>query len=200
MEYETLDDVDGVEIRIYRDDVAGNPYQEWDTLSSLLAVPDRPIHRDYRLDAETISALGDLPTSALQARYLTLFGGYAVAIPYVIEDYGSNGLRGWLTTPDDAPVDGFVVVARKALAEEGVDRETAERCAHQEWSTFGHWLEGDVFGYVIDPDGPDEDSCWGYYGFADVREAALEAARYAADQKQERAALAATFYLCGGMA
>lgn len=49
----------------------------------------------------------------------------------------------------------------------------------QEIEIMNHYLNGDVFGYIIkDGTGKEIDSCWGYYGAADTISAAQKAMNY----------------------
>jgi hypothetical protein len=56
----------------------------------------------------------------------------------------------------------------------------------QEIEIVSHYLNGDVFGYVIkNDDGNELDSCWGYYGSADAISAAQESMNYLIKNKSK---------------
>ena len=56
-----------------------------------------------------------------------------------------------------------------------------------EVSEYDSFLRGEVYGYIVDNDGPDEDACWGFVGDIDYcKEAANEAAECAAQERAER--------------
>lgn len=155
-------EVDGFTIELYQDFLAGNPYKEWDQASEILSdVKGFDLGGDV---PHPESWYRDTPSSKVMARWLTLFGGYVVALPWQFQDYGSSGARVYLDTPDDDPASGWVVMTAKA-AEEFSSLEEAERCARAEFDSFRSWIEGEVLGYVVkNPAGEVVDSCWGFYG------------------------------------
>ncbi len=193
--YETFEH-DGMTVEIHGMDDAENPYKSFDQASEILSdVKDydlgEPVpHPEawYRED----------PSSAVMQRYLTMFGGYALAIPFDFRDYGSGGARVHLTEPDDDPASGFLVLSREAfdkefsafgmaLRSDDPEEHTAERTCRGEFAAFRAYVEGEVFGYVVkDPAGEVIDSCWGYYGELDyVREEAKRVAEYEAKERRE---------------
>ena len=55
----------------------------------------------------------------------------------------------------------------------------ARECLEAEVKTYNQYLEGDVYGYMIKTEDCDEvDSCWGFYGFEEVKEQALSSLEY----------------------
>jgi hypothetical protein len=71
---------------------------------------------------------------------------------------------------------GFIYTSRKkAIAEWGNKvctakvKEMATKCLKEEVKTYDQFLQGEVYGYVIeDKDGNEIDSCWGFYGKDDL--------------------------------
>ena len=53
--------------------------------------------------------------------------------------------------------------------------ETALKALAVELEEYGQYLRGEVYGYIIEPDSDDEDSCWGFYGHDAAVAAAEEA-------------------------
>jgi len=185
----------GMTCRLYQDYDAGNPFTEWDQASELLSDV-----KGYDLGGDVPhpeSAYADTPASATMARWLTLFGGYALAIPWTFQDYGSSGARTWLTTPDDDPADGWLVLTREAFErefgaygmplriEDESEERSAERTIRAEFDAFRAWVEGEVIGYVVeDENGEHVDSCWGFYGEPEhVRQEARSAAEHEAHER-----------------
>ena len=175
---------EGVPVKLVYDTDAGNPYSERDCASMLLI--GEKLSRDYSL-GETLS-LTQFNSCEHAARWLTLFGGYALAIPFRVDD-GSNGLRTYLVDTGSDMAAGFLVMTREKLAEEFKSLEQAEACARSEFSEFKCYVEGDVYGYVVADGREDEDSCWGFYGFEWAKEAATEAAGYTATERARVRAL-----------
>lgn len=172
----------GFTVELYSDYDAGNPYREWDQASEILSDV-----RDYDLGGDVPhpeSWYRETPSSAVMSRYLTLFGGYALAIPWTFQDYGSGGVRVWLTTPDEDRASGYLVMTYEAAAEFD-SLEQAEACARAEFDNFRTWIEGEVIGYVVKADNGDViDSCWGFYGELDyVKTEANQAAEYEASER-----------------
>ena len=191
---------EGMTVEIHSDYDAENPYKSFDQASEILSdVKDydlgEPIpHPEawYRED----------PTSRVMQRYLTMFGGYVLAIPFDFRDYGSGGARVRLTEPDDDPASGFLVLSREAfdkefgafgmqLRSDDPEEHTAERTCRGEFAAFRAYIEGEVFGYVVkDPAGNVLDSCWGYYGELDyVRTEGKEVAKQEGEEYRRRRTL-----------
>jgi hypothetical protein len=196
----------GIDCAIYQDEDAGNPYVEWDQASRLLLGPALARQYDFGQEpresrygsggigrVETFYRLEDFSSLAAAARDLRLMEGYAVVIPFRFEDYGSSGAKVYATDEPDDRAAGFVVVDHETVAREwDGDLDAAERCARGELETFGQYVAGDVYGYVIADDSPEYDSCWGFYGdghaYADgtAWHEAREAAAHAATRRAER--------------
>jgi hypothetical protein len=91
--------------------------------------------------------------------------------------------------------DGWVYLSHESLKKEyGADIEAAIRCMVAEVETYGQWLSGECYGYIIkepdveDENGDEEDgeelsACWGFIGYDDVKQAAKEDAESIAKQR-----------------
>jgi len=65
-------------------------------------------------------------------------------------------------------------------------REYTQQLLEGEVETYASYLEGDVYGYVVeDEDGEHVDSCWGFFGYDYCIEEAKQAADYARKQADE---------------
>lgn len=193
--FETFE-VHGVKVELHADYDAGNPYDSLDQASRIVGFEQ--LQREG-FSEEPFPTWEDRDLPVL-ARWLTLFGGEAVAIPFTFTDFGSSGYQARLVDVGSDRAAGFVCVSRETAGKEWpesttIDGETftrmqmAERCARAEFETWAAWLEGDVCGYVVAAGTPEEDSCWGFYGpDADkyAREEATAAARYAAFERDKR--------------
>ena len=83
---------------------------------------------------------------------------------------------------------GFVIIRRKKMLEEfnkktftAKLKKRAREIAEAEVEIFNNYLQGNVYGYIIDDDG---DSCWGYYSIEDAIDEAKSIIDYIV--KQER--------------
>jgi len=52
------------------------------------------------------------------------------------------------------------------------------KCLIGEVETFDQYLQGDVYGYIIEVDGKEKDSCWGFYGLEYAKREATSAAQH----------------------
>jgi len=94
--------------------------------------------------------------------YLYHHSGLAMSTrcTYPFNDPWDAGQVGWIYTTPEKIRDWFGVkrVTKKLRARvfEILEAEVEE---------YSRWLEGDVYGYVLeDPEGNEIDSCWGFYG------------------------------------
>lgn len=207
-EIETFDHK-GVEVKIMIDQWQDDPRQNRDEITRWIWGPkynhlalkhDEFInldHYDYRESKWT-------PT-ALAARWLTLFDGYAIVVPFRIEDHGAQS-RAYLTDIDDDRVHGFIGITRKDAEEEAKHNSEAWQFDPQAYikamfDEFAAWVEGEVYGWVVADGTDDEDSCWGYYGDIEyVRTQAKEVAEHLAHDRlvnQEPPDVAEVLAYCG---
>src|SRR5574337_684291 len=135
----------GVKVELFADDDAGDPFENFDQASRLVWRDSAAAREQYR-DVETVN---DERENAVTQRWLTLFDGEAVALPFQYRDWGSSGQRAWICDVEDC--DGFVCVSREKMLEEWPDGGTidgeqltsvgmAERCARDEFETWAAWL------------------------------------------------------------
>lgn len=177
----------GEKVRIWYDEYAGNPYTEWDQASELLIGPR--LARDYNL-GETWEGLENCSSVAQAARYLTMFGGYVLAIPFRFDDYGSSGARTYLVDEWSDRCAGFLVLTQEAYEREfagmpltGDAEHTAEKTCRAEFGAFRAWVEQEVYGWTAGT-GEDADSVGGYYGELEyVKQEANERAEEIAHEK-----------------
>lgn len=156
----------------------GNPYFEHENLSYLVWT-NPP--RDLDTSCGVSSWFEDRSPEVI-ARWMTLFGGFACAIPFRVADHGSYGWSVDIDVTYDTP-SGYVVIDSDKAGE----TNDPDAVAHAEFSEYAHYLRGDVFGYVVAEGTPEEDSCWGFYGEEWAREAIKESAEYAYTASRERA-------------
>lgn len=166
----------GYTCELHYDQDAGNPFVEFDQAAEIVwtDTAQKPYDsRDETLDLDRFSGV----THA--ARWLTMYGGALVALPFTITDYGSGGVRARLHEDwdDDERITGFVIVTPRGVEVTGCPDPT--EAARQDFETFRVWVEGEVCGWVVrDASGEVLDSCWGYYD---------ETTDYAAQEARESA-------------
>lgn len=183
----------GIPVEIHQDYDAGDPYENFDQASRLVWCSSVSRREAFR-DVETVD--DESWDVAVVHRYLTLFGGESVAIPFRYHDYGSGGYDVYLQDAPNERTAGFLCVSRETLEKEWVPYVTepaaapqkAEDCARAEFATWKAWLQGDVYGYVVADGTPEQESCWGFYGPGDeyVRQEARSMAEHAAFEQEKR--------------
>lgn len=155
--------------RIEHDSDPCNPRTEWDNLGTIVYA-----HRTCRLgDVDATKEYPDANSwedieASIEREY-----GHCVMLPvYCYEHGGITVSTGPFRCPWDSGRVGVVYVPRaKVLQEWGKKRLTkairvkAREVLEGEIKTFAQYLEGEIYGYVIeDPEGNFVDSCWGFYG------------------------------------
>lgn len=158
---------------------------------------------------ETDRGRTDFDSMRTLHRYLTLMRDARRVTPLYLYDHSGISMRAGSPSPFDNPtvrsdefgqgmgwdtsMVGFAYCTDERLTELcGEDPkfhtdEWIDKAIDEDVRYYSLYLEGQVYGYVVDPDGPDEESCWGYVGDESVREEANHAAKYVAKQKRERA-------------
>jgi hypothetical protein len=167
----------------------------WDTLGEIT----------YNKAARTV--LGTHPKSAEQDAEIARMvrDGEAYGLPVWAYVHSGSTIKAALENPFGCPWDsgrsGWVYVMRdKALKEFGRKLPSRRLKARildvlkGEVETFNQWLNGDVYGYAIELNGEQVDSCWGMYGLdetvKDVTALLEEEAARIAPMRQMELALA----------
>lgn len=168
-------------INIYREMNPENPRQAFDNLGWMACH-----HRRYILGDEQLRSREDIHTWEQVEAMLIKERQAGVILPLYLYDHGGQAISTipWQGRAPHADWDsgqvGFIYVTRPKLLEEyGIRkiiksvRERITGYLKAEVETYNHYLQGQVYGYVIeDTDGRDVGSCWGYYEIEDAIEAA----------------------------
>ena len=158
---------EGVTVRIYPDTDATSP-REWDNATIMVTQADRYLSPDEpQFDNER---------EAFQR------GDYELLERYLRTACGVVAFGQWQSQRDCW---GYAYVTKERADELGVTNP--DEALKAETQEYADWAQGICYGFIVDEEGPDEDSCWGYIGDDGyVKEAANEAAEYAAQCKAER--------------
>ena len=179
---------EGISCKIIYDIHAEDPRESRDTLTvwhwatNEWRVPKWDEQIDLNVfHSETQSAVD------MAARYLTLFDGNAIAIPFNVVNYGGGSYRAYLMDDyDDNYCTGFVTVPRADLEKELALSPNWDVMEYvkAEFAEYAAWVEGEVYGWVAADGDDDEESCWGYYGDLEyVKSEAKQAAEYIAKER-----------------
>ena len=161
----------GHEIVIKYDESPQDPRTEWDNLTELHVLADSRYylgekqHADREdIDAEVAAAnkAGDMVLKL----YAYIHSGVALSL----ESFYGKLPQGHAEY--DSAQCGVVIIRRKDILENfGIKRITKDikervyKIAESDIKTFTQYLNGEVYGYIIDDH---KDSCWGYYSIEDA--------------------------------
>jgi hypothetical protein len=152
-------------LKIYLDEFPESP-REWDNVSRMVC-----FHGDYNLGDKHDYKSNDF--SGWDELKEILIEDEGAHLIYPLSLYDHSGITIFIGEPNDSWDSGrvgFVYVTKKMIEKVwgAVTPETealAEKCLRAEVKEYDQYIQGNVYGYVIeDADGEEIDSCWGYYG------------------------------------
>ena len=166
----------GHTIKIYHDNDAESP-RDWDNLGTLICGHSRyqlgdkhefDDARSFLLDLLDLDVEMDLPVNDLIKRVEKI----AVILPVYLYDHSGLAMN---TTGFHCPWDsgqiGFIYVTltdiRKEYSATRVSAKLREQAAiylRNEVQTFSDYISGAVYGYVVEKEDEEIDSCWGFIG------------------------------------
>ncbi len=144
-----------ITLRIEYDECPVNPRKEWDNAGTIWAW-----HRRYDLADEYCP---DNPWNDEEMREHVGPGGVFLPV-YMLDHSGITVSTGRFSCPWDSGQVGWVFMTEAKVKEEGLTKEQAIHLLECEVKTFAQYLEGDVYGYIVEVDGEEVESCWGFYG------------------------------------
>lgn len=171
----------GYTIKIEQDESALDPRKEFNNLGIFLLS-----HRRYNVANETNIDLNDHKTPDSVLKAVEQEYGKCLILPVHMYDHSGVILN---TTGFDCKWDsgqlGLIFVPYEKIRKEySVKRVTKKTFAIvkdnliTEVETYGAYLNGDVYGYVIiNASNEETDSCWGYYGCDHEKSGLMEAAK-----------------------
>lgn len=179
--------------RILIDEEAYSPVDSMDMLGTLVTW-----HRSYCFDKAGDKEFGtpaDFIRYAKQAKAVVLPVGmydhsgvtlYEGSQPHAFDQQGwDSGQVGFIYTTKDR----FQKVCDTNLHHW---RKRATQALREELKLWDLWAHGECYGYVITPPGDEGDSCWGFFGFEDAKQAAEEALADACAREQRAIELVQT--------
>lgn len=163
-------------IKIYHDPDAESP-RDWDNLGTMVCGHTRynlgddnsfSSARDFLIDLLDLNEDCRLDVAALEDRAKAI----AVILPLYLYDHSGLAMNttGFHCPWDSAQVGYIYVTLADIRSEYSVKRVSAKRRSQveeylrQEVATYHDYLAGNVYGYVIEEDGIEADSCWGFIG------------------------------------
>lgn len=191
---DTIDINPTLRIRIEQDTDPESP-GEWDNVGKIA----------YRSSRETLGT-ENVSSERLDEISAGIRDGSLIGLPvYAFVHSGSTIATTPFNCPWDSGQSGFVYCTKeKAIKEFGKKvftaevREQALKCLQGEVEAFAQYLEGDIYGVIVervirDKDGDETDtetldSCWGFYGLDYAREEAKTMGDHQAELDAEEAA------------
>lgn len=184
---ETIDITPTLRVRIEQDTDAQSP-EDWCNLGQIAYSSSRKYLGTENVSRERLMEISK-----------GIEDGSLIGMPVYAFVHGGSTIRTYpFNCPWDSGQSGFVYCTKeKAIKEFGKKvltvkaREMALKCLNLEVEAFNQYLEGDVYGVIVervkrDEDGDEVDteeldSCWGFYGLDYARE---EAKRMGEDQAE----------------
>jgi len=145
-------------IRIEQDESPDSP-RNWDNLGTMYFLHSRYSLGDkHNFSASEINQIGNDPDY--------------IALPVYMYDHSGITIS---TSPFSCPWDsgqlGIIAVSKEKVRKEYTWKvfnknriETIKNYLKSEVDTYDQYLRGEVFGFIIEKDGENIDSCWGFYG------------------------------------
>jgi hypothetical protein len=156
-------------VKIIPDDDRESP-RDWDNLGTMVCW-----HRRYNLG----DGKPDCEPSEFNPKE------HAVCLPLYLYDHSGITMRtGPFGCPWDSGQVGWIYIdadkIRKEYSVKRISKKLLARVAsylESEVKVYDQFLTGDVYGFTVETeDGEDVDSCWGFYGMDEARNAGRESA------------------------
>jgi hypothetical protein len=178
--FETIEHM-GYTIELHQDEDTIDPREDYDHLGHMVCW-----HRCYNLGDEQPIQSPEAWLIDLAADYnpsdreiedeeaaWKILEKHIVCLPLYLYDHSGITMNtGGFSCPWDSGQVGWIYVTRKEMLKEWSRKKWSKKLwgkavdlLESEVKTYDDYLTGNVYGYVIlDPDGEDVDSCWGFYG------------------------------------
>jgi len=168
----------GITIEIHHDDDAQSP-SEWGDKGLFLVANHRDCYIPEPGEKRITNDARELVDSWKDTHWIFPLEAYIHSgVVLALSGEGNFPDRQW-----DVSQLGFVFAAKK----EWRFRKSARKAALSLVKEWNLYLSGDVWGFVVDPDG-ENDSCWGFYGFDYCVEEAKSIAEHVIERKASEAA------------
>lgn len=148
-----------MKLTIYPDLDAANPMEDGDTfITRFWHKPNRTIHLLSKDSENPVDNKGNV------------YSHIAIALPLYLHVHGGRKLSlKPFSDPWDSGMLGYAYISRSELERVGLQDATPEQLRanlEAEVIAMNQWIEGEVFGYVLEGDeGEHIDSCFGLYDF-----------------------------------
>lgn len=105
---------------------------------------------------------------------------------YMLDHSGVAFSIDGFSCPWDSGQVGFIFVPRSMADHWSADVAVIEKGLRAELDAYQTWANGWCVGYVVEEDGEELDSCWGFYSEEDARTQAEASVRFITTQREKR--------------
>jgi len=159
----------GFKVTIMVDDWPDNPREEFDHLGEILYISGRYLLGDRVMKQDEIEAIAKEKDTIFLPVYAYIHSGVALSTEGFADPFDS-GQCGIIYCKKEKAKEYFPNLSGNKL------REKVKEVFESEIEVFTHYLSGAVYGYRVEGRVGEQDSCWGFYGYEAVMEAAKESA------------------------
>jgi hypothetical protein len=162
-----------MQIKIVRDDDPPHPRKDWDNLGTILYTSSRYVLGDKEVTSDYLQEVMD--------KGVDLYGDPVIWLPVYAYIHGGVVLNtSGFSCRWDSGQCGIIMVSKAKVKEEWKKQRISPKlhkqilqCLESEVKTYSQYLEGDVWGYVIEDDqGEQVESCYGFFGYKDAEQEA----------------------------
>jgi hypothetical protein len=141
--------------------------REWDNLGTMVLD-----HRRYNLPNEIDLDFDSCQDwSEVHHDLISQHGADVILPVYMLDHSGLSLSTISFNDPWDSGQIGFIYCTRKDLQENFITEEISDEqyklaldCLRGEVDTYGQYINGEVYGYIIYRNDQEVDACWGFYG------------------------------------
>lgn len=173
MLYKTYKLKSGKTLEIHTDEGSANNPRNWDNLGTMVC-----FHRRYNLGDKHDYDHNDYKGWSEMFKAIEKNEDALIILPLYLYDHSGITIS---TSPFDCQWDsgqvGFIFVSKEKVRKEYNVKRISPKIAEKalsvlegEVKTYDQYITGDVYGFkVINEEGDEEDSCWGFFG-DDIKE------------------------------
>ena len=197
----------GFDITIMQDDMVGSPRTEYDNMGKMICFHSRhnlgdehsynspeeamaDILFDLGLDQFSDTDVDQIMDTMTGVKMMELLEEHAVVLPVYLYDHsGLTVSTTGFSCPWDSSQVGIIYTTNKQARDEYKSdtlmqaREKARKYLVGEVETYDQFLTGDVWGFRVERNGIELDSCWGFYGQKHCIDEATSIADWHADDR-----------------
>ena len=184
----------GYTCKVYYDSNPESP-AEWDTLGTIYTNTRRYNPQNHTIEEIMVEGKDGQKFISADYIYVRIYayehGGITLSSSRTVQQCGwDDYLFGVMAVHRDDAIKEF---GRLTIAE---NYESVLKCLEAEVKEWDQYFRGEVFGYEVTKDGEFIDSCWGFYGDAEmVMQEGIDIINYYADNAERREKIVEPFWI-----